>query len=149
VKELGRFGGPDVSQDLMRVYANSNLPVRIQVVTSLGDRADGGALLQIAEAERDPNVKEQAIVTAGLAGGPEVKEQLQALYKRAAVNVKRPIILGLFNAHGEDELIRIAEEEKYPQLRAEAVIRLRLLGTPKAKAYLQKVDRTQKTDKIR
>ena len=35
------------------------------------------------------------------------------------------------------ELIRIAEQEHDPAIRAEAISRLRLLGTPKAKAYLE------------
>ena len=140
VKELGRFGGPDASQDLMRVYANSDLAVKMQVVTSLGERAERTALLQIAQAEKDPSVKATAIVTAGQAGGPEVREQLRLLYKQVGMDAKRPIILGLFSARAEDELIRIADEEKDPQLRAEALMRLRLLGTTKAKAYLQKAD---------
>jgi HEAT repeat protein len=138
VKELGRFGGPDASQDLMRVYASSDLAVKMQVVTSLGERAERTALLQIAKSEKDPSVKATAILTAGQAGGPEVKEQLRLLYKQVGMDAKRPIILGLFSARAEDELIRIADEEKDPQLRAEALMRLRLLGTPKAKAYLQK-----------
>ena len=140
VKELGRFGGPDASQDLMRVYANSDLAVKMQVVTSLGERAERTALLQIAKAAKDPSVKATAIVTAGQAGGPEVREQLRLLYKQVGMDAKRPIILGLFSARAEDELIRIADEEKDPQLRAEALMRLRLLGTPRAKAYLQKAD---------
>jgi HEAT repeat protein len=141
VKELGRFGGPDASQELMRVYASSNPPVKIQVVTSLGERSERAALLHIAEAEKDPKVKEAAIVTAGLAGGPQVKEHLTLLYKKVNVDAKRPIIIGLFNAQAVDELIRIAEEEKDPELKADALMRLRLLGTPRAKAYLQKADK--------
>jgi hypothetical protein len=141
VRELGRFGGPDVSRELMDVYETANSPVKIQVVTSLGERSERTALLKIAEAETDPFVKATAIVTVGRAGGPEVKEQLRLLYKRAGAEAKRPIIIGLFNAHGEDELIRIAEQEKDPSLRDEALMRLRLLDTPKAKAYLQKADR--------
>ncbi len=140
VRELGRFGGPDASQDLMRVYASSDLAVKLQVVTSLGERAERTALLQIAKSEKDPSVKATAILTAGQAGGPEVKEQLRLLYKQVGMDAKRPIILGLFSARAEDELIRIADEEKDPQLRAEALMRLRLLGTPKAKEYLQKAD---------
>jgi HEAT repeat protein len=141
VKELGRFGGPDASQELMRVYAASNPPVKIQVVTALGERAERTALLQIAQAEKDPSVKAKAIMTVGLAGGPQVKEQLDLLYKKVGADTKRPIIVGLFNAKAVDELIRIAEEEKDPELRAEALMRLRLLGTPRAKAYLQKADK--------
>ena len=138
VRELGRFGGADVSQELLEVYNSGDSPVKLQVVTSLGERSERAALLHIVEAERDPHVKATAIVTLGQAGGGE---QLRLLYKRAGADVKRPIIIGLFNARAEDELIRIAEEEKDPQLRDEALLRLRLLGTPKAKEYLQKAGR--------
>ena len=138
VRELGRFGGADISQELLEVYNSGDSPVKLQVVTSLGERFERAALLHIVEAERDPHVKATAIVTLGQAGGGE---QLRLLYKRAGADVKRPIIIGLFNARAEDELIRIAEEEKDPQLRDEALLRLRLLGTPRAKEYLQKAGR--------
>ena len=49
--------------------------------------------------------------------------------------------MGLFNARAEDELIRIADEEKDPQLRGEVLPRLRLLGTAKARDYLLKEGR--------
>jgi hypothetical protein len=135
VRELGRFAGPEISRELMGVYATATAPVKLQVVTSLGERAERKALLEIAEGERDPHVRASAIVTLGQAGGGE---QLGLLYQRAGREAKRPIIIGLFNARAEDELIRIADREKDPQLRDEALLRLRLLGTPKARAYIQK-----------
>jgi HEAT repeat protein len=135
VRELGRFAGPEISRELMGVYATANGPVKLQVVTSLGERAERKALLEIAERERDPHVRASAIVTLGQAGGGE---QLGFLYQRAGREAKRPIIIGLFNARAEDELIRIADREKDPQLRDEALLRLRLLGTPKTRAYIQK-----------
>jgi len=49
-----------------------------------------------------------------------------------------PIIIGLFNAQAEDELIRIAERERDPGAREEALARLRRLGTPRAMAYLDR-----------
>lgn len=107
VRELARFGGPDVSGELLDVYASGDLPVKRQVVLSLGERAERIALVRIAESEKDPQLR-------------------------------RPIIRGLFNARAEDALIRIAEQERDPALRAEVLSYLQLLGTPKAKAYLQK-----------
>jgi hypothetical protein len=61
------------------------------------------------------------------------------LYVRAASDVKRPIIKGLFNARAEADLIKIAEAESDPGIRQEALTRLRLLGTPAALAYLERV----------
>jgi hypothetical protein len=138
VRSLGNFGGPEVSKTLLQVYSKAKPQVKRQVVESLGERAEAPALLRIAQSEADQSLRAIAMVTLGRAGG---REQLLSLYSNAERASKRPIIMGLFLARGEDELIRIADTEEDRQLRAEVLRRLRLLGTPKAKAYLAKVNR--------
>ena len=134
VRELGNLGGPAVGNELLQVYSTANDRVKYQVVTSLGQRDAAPALLRIAQSEPDRRLRDVAIVTLGEAGG---RQQLATLYSNAAADAKRPIIIGLFNAHAEDELIRIAERERNPEVRAEVLARLRLLGTPRAMAYLE------------
>ena len=136
VRDLGRFGGPETSKDLLSVYTTANEPVRLQIVKALGERADGVALLQIVESEKDGTLRFSAIAGLGQAGGAE---QLARMYKTASLPRKRPIIVGLFRARADVELIQICDAEPDPSLRNEALERLRLLGTPKAKEYLQKV----------
>jgi hypothetical protein len=63
---------------------------------------------------------------------------LRVLYLKAGAEFKRPIIQGLFNARAENELIQLAERERDLVFRQEFFNQLRLLGTPKAKEYLQK-----------
>jgi len=134
VRELGRIGGPAVATDLLQVYSSGNERVKYQVVTSLARRDAAPALLRIAESEKDRRLRDVAIVTLGDAGG---RTQLFTLYSTAPQDAKRAIVIGLFNAKAEDELIGIAERERDDAVRAEAISRLRLLGTPKAKAYLE------------
>ena len=136
VRDLGRFGGPEASKDLLSVYTTANEPVRLQIVKALGERADGVALLQIVESEKDGTLRFNAIAGLGQAGGAE---KLARMYKTASLPRKRPIIVGLFRARADVELIQICDAEPDPSLRNEALERLRLLGTPKAKEYLQKV----------
>jgi HEAT repeats len=133
VRELGRLKGPTIVEDLMEVYATGNENVRYQVVTSLAQPDAAPALYKIAKSEKDRRVRDVAIVRLGDAGG---RLELSKLYVKAPADIKRPIILGLFNAQADEELIQIAEMEKDPVARAEILARLRLLGTPKAKAYL-------------
>jgi hypothetical protein len=135
VRELGRFGGPRAAEELLTVYALGNPRVKYQVVHSLGERSATTALLRIVETEKDRKLQETAIVRLGQAGA---REQLVRFYSRARADLKRPIIMGLFNARAEDELIRIATQEKDPAIRAEALTRLRLLGTDKARAFVEK-----------
>jgi HEAT repeat protein len=135
VRSLGTFGGSDVSQALLHVYSTSNVPVKRQVVMSLGERSEAPALMRIAQSEADRTLRTRAIVTLGRAGG---RQQLLQLYDKADADSKRAIIIGLFTARAEEELIRIAEQERERPIRAELLSRLRLLGTPKARAYLAK-----------
>ena len=133
VRELARFGGPNVGKELLEVYSSGNGPVKQQVVFSLGERADTSALLSIVQTENSDELRDAAILTLGRAGG---REQLRVLFIRAPKDARLAVVRGLFLARDEDGLIRIADEEKDPALKADIVGKLRLLGTPKAKAYL-------------
>jgi len=134
VRALGRLSGPAIVDDLMQVYsATLNESVKYEVVSSLAQRDATAALVKIVESEKDRRLRDVAIVNLGEAGG---RKQLTMMYAKAASDIKRPIIVGLFNAQADEELIQIAEKEKDPAAREEILARLRLLGTPKAKAYL-------------
>jgi hypothetical protein len=89
--------------------------------------------MRIAQSETDARVRNVAIYTLGEAGG---RQQLAMLYAKADPDAKGPVLLGLFNAQADEELIQIAEREKDPVLREQALSQLRLLGSAKAKAYL-------------
>jgi hypothetical protein len=136
VRELGRLGGPAASNQLLQVYATANPRIKFQIVTSLGQRDDAGALMRIAQSESDRALQKVAITMLGEAGG---RAQLTALYARLGADspdTRRAIIAGLFNAQADEELIRIAEQERDPQIQKEVFSQLRLLGTPKALAFL-------------
>jgi hypothetical protein len=134
IREAGRFEGPNVTTELLQVYSTSaNARIKREVVTSLGDRADTGALLRIARMESDPTVRNTAIVTLGRAGA---REQLRTLYARGPRDARVSVITALFNAKDEEELIRIADRDSDPTLRQQARRQLQLLGTPRALQYL-------------
>lgn len=135
VKELGRFGGTNVSEELLQVYRIGNPRVKYQVVNSLGDRAATNALMRIAQTEPDRRLQETAIVRLGQAGG---SEQLRRFYASARPELKRPIINSLFNARAVDELIHIAGQERIEAIQQDVMNKLRLLNTQKAQEFLEK-----------
>ena len=63
-----------------------------------------------------------------------------AAYYRDQASYFRSLADGA-EARTSADLIRVAEQEKDPELRREALRRLRLMGTPKAKQYLDKIAR--------
>ena len=135
IREIGRFDGPAVSSELMKVYSMSSTPrIKRQVVTSLGERADHGSLLRIAKGESDINVRNAAIVTLGRTGA---REQLRTLYVQSPTESRIAVLTALLTVRDEDELIRIAKTEREPRFRLRARQQLRLLATPKALKFLQ------------
>ena len=105
-----------------------------QIVMSLGERAEGARSFASSGGEdslpgdRGP----------GRRGG----RQLASMYKSANLPGKRSIIIGLFIARADEELIRIADLERPTGNNVvcqDIYERLRLLNTPKAKDYLLKV----------
>lgn len=133
IRVLGQFGGPEVSNALLELYSTAKMPVKRQVVMSLGERADAPSLFRIAQSENDDRLRDTAIVTLGKVGG---REQLRVLSSRASKETRLAVVRGLFLARDDDGLIRLAEQEKEPEIRTEVLSRLRLMGTPKAKEYL-------------
>jgi hypothetical protein len=140
VRELGRLGGPEISKELLQVYSISAIPVKLQVVKSLGERLDQPALLTIVQKETDADLQNRAILTLGHAGG---NEQLRPLYAKARIEMKRSIIRGLCAARAETDLIEIATSERDVALRNEIHGCLKILGTPKAREYLQRVSQNR------
>jgi hypothetical protein len=138
VRELGRIAGASITSELLQVYSNAAVPVRHQVVYSLGERAEKTALLRIAQQEHNAQLRDVAITTLGAAGG---REQLNVLYARASAEIKRAVIAGFFNARADEDLIRIARTERDTRLRQEAIDKLRLLGTPRALEFLKASDK--------
>lgn len=136
VRDLGYFGGPEISKELLQVYWTADLRIKQQVVISLGDRSDEWALVKIAEGESDRGARESAIITLGRVGG---RGPLRELYWKVGGPLRQSIIIGLSSARDDEGLIRIADAEKDVHLRTEALTRLKLLGTPRAKIYLTTV----------
>lgn len=134
IREMGRFKGPNVNAELMRVYTTAGTPrVKRQIVSSLGGRADNTSLLRIARIDTDASVRNTAIVMLGQTGG---REQLRTLYSQASRESRGAVLSALFNARDDDGLITIARTERDTVLRWRAREQLSMLATPKAVKFL-------------
>jgi HEAT repeat protein len=133
VRELGLVQSPDAARLLADLYAAGTPPVKTQVIRALGTSRQPRPLMRIVRSENEPLLRESAVLALGQAGA---REQLAALYRNLP-DLRRSVINALFNAAGDDELIAIAQNERDAKLRDEATARLGLLGTPRARAFLE------------
>lgn len=137
VRALGRWRGPEVSQALLQVYSAAGDEVKFHVVRSLGQQAETKALVHIVESEGNPQLRATALETLG--GAPGGSLHLRSMYAKVPAASRRSIIRGLFKARDDEGLIRIAARERQATLRREIYEHLRLLGTLRAKQYLEQV----------
>jgi hypothetical protein len=104
------------------------------------ERFERVTLHRIVESEKDPDLRNRAIVTLGQAGD---SKYLATMYPRAPVQTRQMIIVGLFAARADGELINIAQRERDEKLQTEVRQRLQLLGTARAQEYLLKVSQNR------
>jgi len=133
VRELARFGGPTIDQDLLVVYEDATPMVKRQVVRTLGSSGGAHALVQIVKSEPDSDLRNSAILMLGRAGG---RDELQSIYVTATPDMKAPLITALFDVSADEALIRIARTDPNEWVRKLAIDRLRLLDTERARAFL-------------
>jgi len=133
---LAQSPRPEARKTVVEAASRGPNVVRIAAIRELGrfpEAAFTTTLVGIAKAESDPAVRDTAIVTLGRSGA---RMQLRTLYGQLATPARYSVITALFNAKDDDELIRIATNERDQRLRTSARQQLRLLATPKAIKYL-------------
>ncbi|MGH9369912.1 MAG: HEAT repeat domain-containing protein [Vicinamibacterales bacterium] len=109
-KVLEGTSGPKVKQRALFVLAQSRSPRAREV---LRNYAKGGAT---------PELQSQAIQYLGVHGGPESRAVLAEVYGATTdVDVKRRILRAFMVAGEKDRLLKAAQGEQNPELRAEAV----------------------------
>ena len=133
VRELGLERSPEAARLLTDLYSSGSSPVKTQVIRALGTARQPQSLMRIVRSEEERALRESAVAALGQAGA---RPQLAMIYRQQP-DLRMPAIAALFAAAGEDELIAIARSERDPKLREEALARLKLFGTPRAKAFVE------------
>lgn len=133
---LAQSPRPEARNIVVEVAKNGAEPARVVAIRELAhveSAAVSTQLMQIATNEADLVVRNTAIVALGRVAP---RERLRALYFKSRPESRPAVINALFTARDEDGLITIARTEKDASLRSRARQQLRLLGTPKAVAFL-------------
>jgi HEAT repeat protein len=138
---LAQCPRPEARNIVVEVAKKGAEPARVVAIRELAHfqgAAVSAELMQIATDESDLIVRNTAI---GALGRMAPRERLRTLYVKSRPDSRAAVINALFAARDEDGLINIARTEKDMLLRSRARQQLRLLGTPKAIAFLNEQPR--------
>jgi HEAT repeat protein len=127
IQYLGVNGTADNRAILADIYASSNdVDVKRAILRSFMVSGDKARMLSLAQTEKSPELRLEAVRQLGPMGA---REELWSLYaKETSVDVKRQIMQSLFVAGDSARVIELANSEQNPELRRRAIQYLGTMG---------------------
>ena len=125
---------PEQALPMLEKFLNGPQPLKLKeralfVLSQSGSPKAHEIVARIASGSRNPELQMKALRDLGLFGGKESRGTLEEIYKSSHdMEVKR-VILQSFMVGGEKQrLLEVAKSEQSPELRAEAVKQLGVMG---------------------
>jgi HEAT repeat protein len=148
LRYLGIMGGDRSRVVLADVYSSSNdVRIKKSVLRSYMIAGDRDHLLVTAKAEKDPDLRGEAIRQLGIIGA---RAELADLYSvETTKSIKKSIIQAMFIGGNADKLGELARNEKDPELRSAAIRNLGLLGGTKSGQLLLSIYQTDPSRDVR
>ena len=126
VKQLGVMGA---RAELYQLYQNeTSVEVKRNILQGMFISGDVEHTLGFARAEKDPELRRQAVRNLGLMGKDKTADALASIYSSDKdPEIKRSVIQAFFLQGNAKQLIQIARQEKDNSLKREAVQKLSLM----------------------
>jgi HEAT repeat protein len=138
IRQLGLVHAPsELGQLYQSETSRENKEAILQAYFLSGDAAK---LIEIAQSDKDPELRGTAIRNLGLIGSSQAGDALQQIYQRDTNRENREQVLNaLFIQGNAKAIIAIARAEKDPELKKAAVSKLSLMGSKEATDYLMEI----------
>lgn len=138
VRQLGVMGAHD---ELWQLYQKeTSVDVKKQILQAMFVGGNATRLIELANNEKDPELRRTAIRNLGLMSSRQTADALVGLYAREKdVEVKKAVIQGLFVQSNAEQLVAIARKETDVALRKTIVQRLSTMNSKVATDYLLEI----------
>jgi RNA polymerase sigma factor (sigma-70 family) len=147
-RQLARFESrANFSTWLHRIAVNcsidqreSSTEVKKQIIRAVFVGGDAARMTELARAEKDPELRREAIGNLGLMRGKDTAGVLQELYgAEREPEVKRMIVQALYTQGNAEALVGLARREQDTALRTEIVRRLSTMKNKVATDYMLEI----------
>jgi hypothetical protein len=140
IQTLGAMGA---GQDLLSLYRSTNNDqTKSDILNALIASGHNGVtpLSEIAQSEKDGELRRKAIRNLGIAGGMSVAPALAATYQKGPdVETKRAAAQALFLANDAHDLVALARAEKDMHMKEYLVQQLSLMHNEEAMQYMLEI----------
>jgi len=138
IRQLGIVHAPE---ELHQLYKAETVPeVKKDILQAFFLSGDAKFLAEVAQSDKDAEIRRSAIHNLGLIGSPEAKDALPAIYaKETDRENKETVLNALFIQGNAHALVTIARGEKDPELKKTAVSKLALMNSKEGNDYLMEI----------
>ncbi|MBZ5558854.1 MAG: HEAT repeat domain-containing protein [Acidobacteriia bacterium] len=138
VRQLGMMRA---TAELTQLYqSDASVDVRKQILSAMFMSGDSDKMIELAKAEKDPELRKSAIRNLGMMKKPGTAEALVAIYgSDASLDVRKAVVGALFLQNNAASLVTLARAEKNPEMKKELVSRLSIMKSKEATDYLMEL----------
>lgn len=138
IRQLGLVHAPDQLHQLYQAETSSD--VKKSILQAFFLSGDAKFLAEVAQTDKDPEIRRSAIHNLGLIGNEESRQALLNIYnKETDRENKETVINSLFMQGNAHALVAIARSEKDPELKKAAVSKLALMNSKEGNDYLMEI----------
>jgi HEAT repeat protein len=138
VRQLGLVHGVG---ELQQLYQSEQSPaVRRGILQAFFLAGDSAKLLEVAQSDKDIDLRRTAIRNLGLVNSPDSGKALQSIYAKETDRGVREEVLNAFFLQGNAAaIVDIARAEKDPELKKVAVQKLSIMNSKEGTDYLMEI----------
>lgn len=136
VRQLGVM---NAHGELSQLYASEPaVEIKKQIIQAMFVGGDSERLIELAKAEKDPELRKTAIRSLGQMGKrANTGEALVSIYNTdSSPDIRKSVVNALFIQNNATSLVALARAEKNLEMKKDIVSKLANMNAPEAKAYM-------------
>jgi hypothetical protein len=138
IRQLGLVHAPDQLHQLYQAETSSD--VKKSILQAFFLSGDAKFLAEVAQTDKDPEIRRSAIHNLGLIGNEDARQALLNIYSKETDHENKETVLNsLFIQGNAHALVTIARSEKDPELKRTAVSKLALMNSKEGNEYLMEL----------
>jgi len=135
---LGIMGGRGELRDLYKQTDDTS--TKLSLLQAMGIGGDVEGMTEIAQNDKDPEIRRHAVKNLGIFGGHRASATLVTIYNsQTDLGTKREVINALFLSQSAKEMVELARKETDPELKRSLVQKMSLMSSPEITEYMMEL----------
>ncbi len=138
IRYLGVMGG---GAELRQLYKQTaDVETKEALLQAMGIGGDVEGMTEIAQTDKDPEIRRRAVKNLGIFGGRRATDTLLSIYNsQTDMETKQAVINALFLNGAGKQMVALARKEANPELRKALIQKMSLMSSPEITEYMMEI----------